>query len=82
MGEVQEANAAPSRLHWKAVASTDVNAKVGVLTFVEVAGRCVMVAIGPVVSIVQPWLTDAPTLPARSVGRTTKVCAPSVRFTP
>src|SRR5687767_14867152 len=38
-----------------------------------------MEVAGPVVSIVQVWLSAAPVLPDRSVARTAKVCSPSAR---
>ena len=84
-GVVHAANAAASTRHWNVEsASVEVKANVGVLSFVvlEAAGPPVIAVSGgvlstPVATVKVRLAGVASVLPAPSVARTSKVCAPS-----
>jgi hypothetical protein len=79
VGDVQEAKAAPSRLHSKLDPDcVAVIAKLGLDEF-ESAGGCEVIDVfGGTVSIVQLWPVVVPAFPARSaVALTSKLCGPS-----
>jgi hypothetical protein len=82
---VQAAKAAPSSLHSKLEPdSLDENVKLALVLVVVAGGALPIVVSGAVVSgggwIVQLWLAgEASTLPAASLARTSKLCAPTAR---
>lgn len=62
--------------HSKAPASSALNSKLGARSLVELEGASSIVVTGATVSIVHVYAASGPTLSARSVARTWKVCSP------
>ena len=80
--DVQAANGAVSTRQSRLAPGSLANANVGVASFVRPAGPPVMATVGATVSTVKLRLAGvASTLPAASVARTSKVCAPSASVT-
>ena len=80
-GDVHGANAAASTRHSNVEpASVAVNEKLGVVSLVTPLGPAVIVVSGAVVSTVNDRLAGVGSmLPAGSIARTSKVCAPSAQ---
>jgi hypothetical protein len=77
---VQSTAAPPSSEQAKvAPVSSAAKAKLGLASVDGSAGLPLSVTVGAVVSIVHAAVAARPVLPARSVARTAKVCAPSAR---
>jgi hypothetical protein len=76
-GLVQTAHSPPSSLHSTSALSSTENAKRAAVLLLSADGPLAIVVVGATVSIVQAKPAGAPRLPASSVARTEKSCAPS-----